>query len=97
MSRTFRKKKAPKSDACPDQKWVGSRFIALDGKDRMRALHREFGDKRSGRRNAPKWFRQQLEKIASAKERRAMYDASTLEEDTTVFPIRKKNKNWEWF
>lgn len=97
MSRTFRKKKQQRSDRSVNEKYVGGRFITLTGKDLMRQLHKEFGDAHSGKRNAPKWFRKLLNDEFDAKCRQALYNARTDLTDNVVFPVKKGDRNWEWF
>lgn len=71
-------------------------YVSLTHKEIMRKLHREFGDHSSGQRNAPKHFRQELNKIKAAKDRVEMLKALDPEYDASFAPYRK-DANWEYW
>ena len=86
MSRTYRKK----------NKTVEYEPYLRKGKTLIRWLHRYFGDKSSGVRNAPKRFRKALERSRDAQDKQSLYRALVTGDDL-LLPPRKHNANWEWW
>lgn len=96
MGKTFRKKSQETGQYDLSEKRVGNQFLPMSDKERMRKLHKEFGDQSTGKRNAPKSFRKSLTAIRKAKDGQELFKALDTEYDA-VFSIHKKDANWEYW
>ena len=90
MSRTFRLK-------TDEQK---PRIYVKDEHSLMSVLHRYYGDRNSGERNAPAFYRVMLNRKNRAQNKEIINsikkkDLDLIEE--LVFIPMKRSANWEWF
>lgn len=66
------------------------------GETIMRYLHRYHGDRPSGFRNAPKWFRQDLNRNFRTKNRMKLIQALKEDQEFVEIPF-VHNANWNWW
>jgi hypothetical protein len=64
--------------------------------ERMEALHRYYGDKSRGKRNAPRRFRKSIARSRDAKDRQILHHGLVNDEDI-LLTLRKRNANWEYW